>query len=224
MYRMMTNEKVAGSVAFAPAVTTRLTVTGAIGEFARTVVNSARRAIARAGVAQELASLDDRMLADIGVNRAEITQVADKATQVSGEPTLFQAFSRMVFGVFVQPVLRYLHRRQVYNTLMALDDRMLADIGLSRYEIASYVRKLDLAKTEQVPALLAATEQDLVAPLRAWNRARATARQLSKLDDRMLVDIGIVRGDIDWLAGEIARKTVAPANINAANDHSPRAA
>lgn len=224
MYRMMTNEKVAGSVAFAPTVITRVTATSAIVEFARTVVNSARRAIARAGVAQELASLDDRMLADIGVNRTEITQVADKATQVSGEPTLFQAFSRAVFGVFVQPVLHFLHRRHVYNTLMALDDRMLADIGLSRYEIASYVRKLDVAKAERVPALLAATEQDLVAPLRAWNRARATARQLSKLDDRMLVDIGIVRGDIDWLAGEIARKTVAPANINAANDHSPRAA
>lgn len=224
MYRMMTNEKVASAVAFAPTVTTRVTATAAIADFARTVVTSLRRAVARAGVAQELAQLDDRMLTDIGVSRAEIQYVADKATQVSGTPTVFQAFSRMVFGLFVQPVLRYLHRRHVYNTLMSLDDRMLADIGLSRYEVADYVRNLDGTAMEQVPSLLAAAEQDLVAPLRAWNRARVTARQLSKLDDRMLVDIGVVRGDIDWLAGEIARKTVVPANGNAANDHSPRAA
>ncbi len=224
MYRMMTNEKVAGSVALAPAVTTRVTATAAIADFARTVVTSLRRVFARAGVAHELAQLDDRMLSDIGVNRSEIQHIAEKATQVSGTPTVFQAFSRMVFSLSVQPVLSYLHRRHVYNTLMALDNRMLADIGLSRYEVADYVRNLEAGRIQQVPALLAATEQDLVAPLRAWNRARATARQLSKLDDRMLVDIGVVRGDIDWLAGEIARKTLAPANGNAANDHSPRAA
>jgi uncharacterized protein YjiS (DUF1127 family) len=223
MYRMMTNEKVAGSVALAPTVTTRVTGTSAISNFARAVVNSARRVLTRASVAQELSLLDDRMLADIGVNRAEIGRVASKAIAVSGEPTLFQAFSRAVFAVFVQPVLRHLHRRQVYNMLMSLDDRMLADIGLNRYDIADYVRTLEHSN-EPAQSLLAATEQDLVAPLRAWNRARLTARQLAKLDDRMLVDIGVVRGDIDWLAGEIARRTVVVANGNQVGNHAPRAA
>lgn len=215
MYRMMTNEKVAGSVALAPAVTTRVTGTSAISDFARTVVNSVRRTLTRASVAHELSLLDNRMLADIGVNRAEIGRVAAKAIAVAGEPTVFQAFSRMVFAVIVQPVLRHLHRRQVYNMLMSLDDRMLADIGLNRYDVADYVRTLEHS-TEPAQSLLAATEQDIVAPLRAWNRARLTARQLAKLDDRMLVDIGVVRGDIDWLAGEIARRTVVAANGNQA--------
>jgi len=223
MYRMMTNEKVAGSVANAPTLTTRVTGTSAIGDFARTVVNSARRALTRAAVAHELSLLDNRMLADIGVNRAEIGRVADKAIAVAGEPTVFQAFSRMVFALVVQPVLRHLHRRQVYNMLMSLDDRMLADIGLNRYDVADYVRTLE-HNTDTAPSLLAATEQDIVAPLRAWNRARLTARQLAKLDDRMLVDIGVVRGDIDWLAGEIARRTVAVANGNQQGAHAPRAA
>lgn len=217
MYRMMTNEKVAGLTA--STATTRVTGTGAIADFARTLVNSARRALTRASVAHELSLLDNRMLADIGVNRAEIGRVASKAIEVSGEPTVFQAFSRMVFAVAVQPVLRYLHRRQVYNMLMSLDDRMLADIGLNRYDVADYVRTLE-RNVEPTQGLLAATEQDIVAPLRAWNRARLTARQLAKLDDRMLVDIGVVRGDIDWLAGEIARQTVSAANVNQA----PRAA
>jgi uncharacterized protein YjiS (DUF1127 family) len=219
MYRMMTNEKVAGLTASASNVTTRVTGTSAITDFARTLVNSARRTLTRASVAHELSLLDDRMLSDIGVNRAEIGRVASKAIAVSGEPTVFQAFSRMVFAVAVQPVLRYLHRRQVYNMLMSLDDRMLADIGLNRYDVADYVRTLEHS-VEQTQGLLAATEQDIVAPLRAWNRARLTARQLAKLDDRMLVDIGVVRGDIDWLAGEIARQTVSAANVNQA----PRAA
>jgi uncharacterized protein YjiS (DUF1127 family) len=219
MYRMMTNEKVAGLTASASTVTTRVTGTSAITDFARTLVNSARRALTRASVAHELSLLDDRMLSDIGVNRAEIGRVASKAIAVAGEPTIFQAFSRMVFAVAVQPVLRYLHRRQVYNMLMSLDDRMLADIGLNRYDVADYVRTLDHS-VEPTQGLLAATEQDIVAPLRAWNRARLTARQLAKLDDRMLVDIGVVRGDIDWLAGEIARQTVSAANVNQA----PRAA
>jgi|LNAP01.1.fsa_nt_gb uncharacterized protein YjiS (DUF1127 family) len=224
MYRMMTNEKVASAAASAPTVTTRVTATAAIADFARTVVTSLSRAFNRASIAHELSLLDNRVLADIGVKRTEINRVAEQATRASDEPTVFQAFSRMVFTLTAQPVLRYLHRRNVHDTLTALDDRMLADIGLSRYEISDYVRTLDRHDAEQVPALLAATERDLVAPLRAWNRARATARQLSKLDDRMLVDIGVVRGDIDWLAGEVARKTLAPANRVAANDHSPRAA
>jgi uncharacterized protein YjiS (DUF1127 family) len=219
MYRMMTNEKVAGLAASASTATTRVTGTSAIADFARTLVNSARRALTRASVAHELSLLDNRMLADIGVNRAEIGRVASKAIEVSGEPTIFQAFSRMVFAIAVQPVLRYLHRRQVFNMLMSLDDRMLADIGLNRYDVADYVRTLE-HHVEPTQGLLAATEQDIVAPLRAWNRARLTARQLAKLDDRMLVDIGVVRGDIDWLAGEIARQTVSAANVNQA----PRAA
>jgi uncharacterized protein YjiS (DUF1127 family) len=223
MYRMMTNEKVAGLTASASTVTTQVTGTSAIVDFARTLVNSARRALTRASVAHELSLLDDRMLSDIGVNRAEIGRVASKAIAVTGEPTLFQAFSRMVFAVAVQPVLRYLHRRQIFNMLMSLDDRMLADIGLNRYDVADYVRTLDHS-VEPTQGLLAATEQDIVAPLRAWNRARLTARQLAKLDDRMLVDIGVVRGDIDWLAGEIARRTVSVANVNQPGNHAPRAA
>ncbi len=223
MYRMMTNEKVAGLTASASTVTTQVTGTSAIVDFARTLVNSARRALTRASVAHELSLLDDRMLSDIGVNRAEIGRVASKAIAVTGEPTLFQAFSRMVFAVAVQPVLRYLHRRQIFNMLMSLDDRMLADIGLNRYDVADYVRTLD-GSVEPTQGLLAATEQDIVAPLRAWNRARLTARQLAKLDDRMLVDIGVVRGDIDWLAGEIARRTVSVANVNQPGNHAPRAA
>lgn len=39
--------------------------------------------------------------------------------------------------------------------------------------------------------------------LAAWNDARSTRNSLSKLSDRELEDIGLIRGDID----DVARKT-----------------
>jgi uncharacterized protein YjiS (DUF1127 family) len=64
-------------------------------------------------------------------------------------------------------------------------------------------------------------EQDVTAPIRAWNRARLTARQLNELTDRQLMDIGVVRGDIGDLAQEVARKAVANFNAQPA---TPKAA
>lgn len=223
MYRKIINEKVAGSVALAPAMTTRVTAIGATIDFARVVLNSVRRMLTRTRLAHQLSLLDNRLLADIGLSRVEISRIADSATAPVGEPTVFQAFSRMVFALIVQPVLRYRHRHHIYNILMSLDDRMLADIGLNRYEVADYVSTLE-PRNEPAQSLLAAAGQDIVAPLRAWNRARETARQLARLDDRMLIDIGIVRGDIDWVAGEIARRTITAANGNQPSRPTPRAA
>jgi uncharacterized protein YjiS (DUF1127 family) len=65
---------------------------------------------------------------------------------------------------------------------------------------------------------------DLVAPIAVWNRARQTANQLYKLEDRMLLDIGVVRGDIEWLASEVAHKAVYAANRNQPTGQKPRAA
>jgi uncharacterized protein YjiS (DUF1127 family) len=104
---------------------------------------------------------------------------------------------------------------------MSMDDRMLADIGMTRYDAAEYVRRFGREVQEPLPEALAAMEQDLTAPLRMWNRARLTARQLDELTDRQLVDIGVVRGDIDELAQEVARKAVANFNLQA---ETPKAA
>lgn len=41
--------------------------------------------------------------------------------------------------------------------------------------------------------------QHLIHGVRAWNARRATRAALSKLSDRELDDIGLVRGDIDNL-------------------------
>jgi uncharacterized protein YjiS (DUF1127 family) len=213
MYRTI-NEKVAGGAA-------RETGFAALNRFGAVLVNSVRRHFRRAAIERELARLDNRMLEDLGLVRSEISFVADQAVAIPGEGTLFQEFSRLVVNLLVRPVVEWNRRREVYDQLMAMDDRMLADIGMSRYEAAEYVRRLGRELHEPLPETLAAMEQDVTAPLRAWNRARLTARQLNELSDRQLLDIGVVRGEIAELAQEVSRKAVA--NFNA-EPETPKAA
>jgi uncharacterized protein YjiS (DUF1127 family) len=193
----------------------------ALNRFGAVLVNSVRRHFKRAAIERELARLDNRMLGDLGLSRSEIGFVAQQAVAVPGEGTLFQEFSRLVFNLVVRPTVEWSRRREIYDQLMSMDDRMLADIGMTRYDAAEYVRRLGREVQEPLPEVLAAMEQDVTAPIRAWNRARLTARQLDRLSDRQLVDIGVVRGDIAELAQEVARKAVA--NFNA-EPETPKAA
>jgi len=215
MNRMINqNEKVAFGV-------TRETGFAALNRFGAVLVNSVRRHFKRAAIERELARLDNRMLGDLGLSRSEIGYVAQQAVAVPGEGTLFQEFSRVVFNVIVRPAVEWSRRREIYDQLMSMDDRMLADIGMTRYDAAEYVRRLGREVQEPLPETLAAMEQDVTAPIRAWNRARLTARQLNELTDRQLMDIGVVRGDIGELAQEVARKAVANFNAEPA---TPKAA
>jgi uncharacterized protein YjiS (DUF1127 family) len=181
----------------------------ALARFSAVLASAVQKHFKQAAIERELSRLDGRMLADLGLTRSQISSVA-----AQGEGTLFAEFSRMLVNLVVRPAVTWARRREVYNELMAMDDRTLADIGLARYEIADYVKRLGRDIQEPLPETLAAMETDMVAPLRAWNRARLTARQLAELSDRQLSDIGVVRGDIDELAIEVARKAVVAANVN----------
>lgn len=207
MYRTIGNEKVELGRANMPAVSARKTGFAALGVFADRLVNSVRRTLERAAVARELSALDDRELSDIGLGRGDIMAVAE-ASVAQTEPSLAAAFGEMLHDLLVAPVALWNKRRAAFGALNALDDRMLSDIGVARAEIGTVVKGLH--KSVSYPAVTL----DVVAPIAAWNRARVTANQLYRLEDRMLADIGVVRGDIDWVASEVAHKAVA-ANRNA---------
>ncbi len=215
MNRMIENTATLRQTWSADVAETPETGFAAMARFGAALTNSVRKHFKQAAIERELARLDNRMLADLGLTRPEISKVAQQAVAVAGEGTLFQEFSRLVINLVVRPAIAWGRRREVYNELMSMDDRTLADIGLARYDIAEYVRRLGREIQQPLPESLAAMETDVTAPLRAWNRARVTARQLAELTDRQLSDIGVVRGDIDELAHEVARKAVVAANVNA---------
>jgi uncharacterized protein YjiS (DUF1127 family) len=65
-------------------------------------------------------------------------------------------------------------------------------------------------------------ETEVVMPLKQWNLWRVAHKQLNQLDNRMLSDIGLVRGDIDWVADELAARAVT--KVANANSAAPQAA
>jgi len=212
MNRIVINQNVASNVAVSPAAT-KETGLAAFARFGRALSSAVRRTYARIQLENELYALDDRSLNDIGVGRGSIPALAREALP-AGDESLFAEFSRLVVNGVLRPAIDWNRRRKARATLEALDDRLLADIGLARFEIEAHVARLSGAINGPLPAAVQAMEEDVTAPLKAWSAARATAKELSRLTDRQLMDIGVIRGDIDELAGNLAERGLA-ANSNA---------
>ncbi|MDY0871299.1 DUF1127 domain-containing protein [Dongia rigui] len=212
MNRIVINQNVASSQALSASATKEIGL-AAFARFGRAISSAVRRTYARIQLENELYALDDRSLNDIGVGRGSIPALAREALP-AGDESLFAEFSRLVVNGVLRPAIDWNRRRKARATLEALDDRLLADIGLARFEIEAHVARLSGAINGALPATVQAMEEDVTAPLKAWSAARATAKELSRLTDRQLMDIGVIRGDIDELAGNLAERGLA-ANSNA---------
>lgn len=105
----------------------------------------------------------------------------------------------------VDAVRRWDAKRIAVRELSEMDDRLLRDIGISRDEIKEMV---DRAERMGAPArgevLVGFVRTAIVAPLRRWRLRARTRTELSALDDSMLRDIGIERGQIDGIAEAVA--------------------
>jgi uncharacterized protein YjiS (DUF1127 family) len=183
----------------------RVTGLSATARFvAERIVRPVRRDLLQRRTVRELRQLDDHLLYDIGLSHEEVEQVASELAWAAlpARP----ARTGLVTGLWSR-----LKRRASIRELEALDDRMLADIGLVRGDIHEAVDRAAATRAaeQDAPATLAS---NLLAALREWNpghrasgllarfrqwlRRRATTRELKRLDDRMLADIGLLRRDI----------------------------
>ena len=91
---------------------------------------------------------------------------------------------------------------------MTLDDRLLADIGLTRADIPAAV---GVARAGWLKDEI----DTLVRPFRLWQRSVEASRALHSLDDRALLDAGMLRAEIGWVAAELAERSLRqPANSN----------
>ncbi len=220
MNRIVSNEKVL-SAAVSPVAPSREIGLAAFNRFGRALTSAAKRVYARTQLENELYGLDDRSLSDIGVSRGMIPAIAREAVPAGEVGDLFAEFSRLVVNGLLRPALDWNRRRKARATLLSLDDRLLADIGLARHEIDAHVARLSGAINGPLPVAIAAMEEDVTAPLKAWSAARATVKELSRLTDRQLMDIGVIRGDIAELADGLAETGLAAANNN---HRAPKAA
>ena len=214
MTRIIEKEKVAYGQAMTPATTTRMD-DGRLAGILRTYLDGRKRAAERRNLVAELNALDDASLADIGLKRWEISEAADRFSGPKGASLgwLVGRLGALAVSRAARAVSRWYDRQKAYQELMSLDEHTLRDIGISRTEIPALINQMATVDYRAAPASWT-LEDELVRPLRQWNRSRAAAKTLNAMDDRMLSDIGMVRGDIDWVSEAMARRSVGAANTN----------
>jgi len=137
---------------------TRATSRSALVDFVVThIVGPFKLALRRRKTITQLRSLDDRLLADIGLERGMLEQVADgvvaREAGIRAKPVGVMAGLRA-----------WLKRRATIRELQALDDRMLADIGIERGDIEATVERR--AEAKAVLAAVPATVEDLIVQAR----------------------------------------------------------
>src|SRR5215470_15660540 len=207
MTRFTASERVMLGRAMAPAAVTQTIAPETVGGALRELTAAILRPLRRQAIADRLERLDDRLLADIGVQRFEIEAVADSVASRQA-PSAGVALGHL-FMAIGRSVVAWSERRTALRELNALDDRMLRDIGITRADIPAVIA--GMAPGTRVESA------DPLEALRRWARARAAAEDLHTLDNRTLDDIGMVRGDIDWVAEELAIRSLRPANTNEAS-------
>lgn len=112
-------------------------------------------------------------------------------------------------------------RRTAYADLMAMDQHQLDDIGLARSEIHDAVYGRQVANGEALARGLMALGRRLA----EWRRRQVARQELQGLDDHMLNDIGLNRGDIEAVIRGVVVPGHAADNENqrpAANQNAPR--
>jgi uncharacterized protein YjiS (DUF1127 family) len=135
-------------------------------------------------------------LAD-GAPSRHSTPYADFATTVARQSGLAE-IGWIVRQKIAAPVLRAIRVRRAIRELESMSDALLRDIGIDRNRIEETVRGV---VGESTPETRPATGP--FAALRRWRSQRHTINELSRLNDRVLEDIGILRSEIPGLVARI---------------------
>ena len=104
-----------------------------------------------------------------------------------------------VIGGLFGGLAKLIRQRAAIRELQQLDDHMLADIGLSRSQItAAATGRLPHPRLLQDAGRIVSRFAHRLAD---WERANHANDYLRRMDDRLLADIGLTRGDIRLAEG-----------------------
>ena len=166
------------------------------------IVHPVRQGLVHRRTVNELRRLDDHLLQDVGLTRDAIENFGSHMAETrlpapQSRPSLWARLGS------------WWRRRVTISKLEALDDRMLADIGLTRGTIIQAVDALAAATTPEesaAPARSPMASHDTMDALRQWNLSRQAAAQMARLGPDVLGDLGYVKGDVDWVPEVLAKR------------------
>ena len=201
---LKTNQTAPAQAAGTPGPTSGLF--GALG----TLFERIEASLEKARVLSELERLDDRMLADIGLERAELREKIDRAP-LKIRPSLLRRVGHALRQSWI--------KRATVRQLRSMPDALLSDIGIERGQIEDVVSATLAAKKTERPSPAVRRPRPtlaemLILPLRQWDISRRAASQMVRIDADLLQDIGYVKGDIDWVPEVLAERRLKAANVN----------
>ncbi len=151
-------------------------------------------------------------LAD-GAPSRHSTPLADFATTVARHSGLAE-IGWVLRHKIAAPVLHAIRVRQAIRALELMSDSLLRDIGIDRGRIEETVMGV---AAEPTPGMRPAFGP--FAALRRWRSQRRTINELSRLNDRVLKDIGILRSEIPNLAARMHRTGTDGRMAGLGSDH-----
>ena len=140
----------------------------------------------------------DGLHSSVFLDRLDLTSYEIEVARMRAHALRSQALAKNLRSM-VDAVKGWFAMRRTRRQMLQLDDQMLEDIGLTRYEIYDAFETPSV-NVSAVFAPVTKLVRKVVDFVKGWNGRRNAYQQLSILDDHMLEDIGIRRDEIEAIA------------------------
>ena len=139
--------------------------------------------------------------------RSLADRVTGHAGAAPGDRGMAGALANLAYAA-IRPLRYRMHYQRILGELARLDDDVLSDIGLARWDIGTYAHQRAGLRWPVRLSLAASLSEFVAALWRAVERGRERRRThnaLMMLNDRGLKDIGLHRSQVPWIIDALVR-------------------